>query len=229
MSFYALLFQQEGPSIGRRLIRNALLLTLVLLAACAYSPNSPGPSEQALQEQVARVKRLEEEQQRLLTEWREKTQRYEERCQHADLDANWQLACKQIAEQTARINKSIEDYNERPRKGVYGINTKSRSTPLYVGAWQKKIEEIGNQNYPEEAQGKYYGQLVMTVYLKVDGSVADIILDKSSGNDILDRAAIQIVRMGEPYARFTDEMRAEMDVLVLTRTWIFTNDSLLTK
>ncbi|TAK91424.1 MAG: TonB family protein [Burkholderiaceae bacterium] len=205
--------------------------------------SSPLPPEEdsepgdALKSVQKRVETLEEQQRRLMSQMREQKQRVHELLDHKpDKSIDPQMtgtelleSSKAMVKQFAVIDKQVEDYNKRPRKGVYGINAKGHSTALYVSAWQQKIEKIGSQNYPDAARGKFYGKLVLTVHLKPDGAVEAIDLDKSSGNDILDRAAVNIVKMGEPYARFTDEMRAEMDVLVLTRTWIFTNDSLQTK
>jgi protein TonB len=42
-----------------------------------------------------------------------------------------------------------------------------------------------------------------------------------TGHKLLDAAAERIVRMAAPYARFPDNIRRDVDVLVITRTWHF--------
>ena len=92
------------------------------------------------------------------------------------------------------------------------------------------MEKVGNQNYPEAAKNlKLYGQLQMTVSIKADGSIDSIEINRSSGHKILDEAAKHIVEMAAPYAKFPDDVRKEIDILGITRTWTFTKeDSLAT-
>jgi protein TonB len=39
---------------------------------------------------------------------------------------------------------------------------------------------------------------------------------------VLDQAAIRIVRLASPFARFPDNIRVDTDILHITRTWTFT-------
>jgi len=47
---------------------------------------------------------------------------------------------------------------------------------------------------------------------------------RSSGEKILDDAAIRIVRLAAPYAPFPQDIRKETDILHITRTWQFLRD-----
>jgi protein TonB len=91
------------------------------------------------------------------------------------------------------------------------------------------VERIGNEHYPEEARGKVYGSLRMTVAVRKDGSLVEALLDKSSGSAVLDRAARRIVNMAAPFPPFPPEIARDTDVLEITRTWLFTNDQLSTR
>ena len=42
---------------------------------------------------------------------------------------------------------------------------------------------------------------------------------------MLDEAAERIVRLAEPFAPFPAELKQQADILVITRTWRFYNDS----
>ena len=61
--------------------------------------------------------------------------------------------------------------------------------------------------------------------LDKEGNIKEIIINKTSGNKELDEAAIKIVRLGEPYAVFSSKMQKEVDLINITRTWKFTEDS----
>ena len=61
--------------------------------------------------------------------------------------------------------------------------------------------------------------------LNKEGNIKEIIINKTSGNKELDEAAIKIVRLGEPYAVFSSKMQKEVDLINITRTWKFTEDS----
>ena len=97
----------------------------------------------------------------------------------------------------------------------------------YLSDWRNKVERIGAMNYPEEARGKFFGSLVLSVALRPDGSVDRIIVVRSSGNKVLDEAAKRIVMMSSPFAPFPPDIRKETDYLDITRTWNFTRGDAL--
>ena len=106
----------------------------------------------------------------------------------------------------------------------------SRSAPApteyrfarYVEDWRQKVERVGNLNYPEAArQLKLYGNLILTVSIRADGSVEKVVVDRSSGHKVLDAAATRIVEMAAPYAPFPADIRRDTDILDITRTWTF--------
>ena len=104
----------------------------------------------------------------------------------------------------------------------------ARSAPeaAYLQAWINKVERVGNLNYPGEARRQgLSGSLVLSVRLNPQGELIEIEVARSSGEPVLDQAAIRIVELAAPYAPFTDAMRAEYDELVITRTWAFRRDS----
>lgn len=104
----------------------------------------------------------------------------------------------------------------------------ARSAPeaAYLQAWINKVERVGNLNYPDEARRQgLSGSLVLSVRLNPEGELIDIEIARSSGEPVLDQAAIRIVELAAPYAPFTDAMRGEYDELVITRTWAFRRDS----
>ena len=92
--------------------------------------------------------------------------------------------------------------------------------------WENKVERTGNLNYPEAASKKNFsGTLTMDVGINADGSVYSIRINKSSGNPELDEAAKKIVRMSAPFPPLPLDLRKEVDVLVITRVWKFSDES----
>jgi protein TonB len=91
------------------------------------------------------------------------------------------------------------------------------------------VERVGNMNYPEAAKrNRLYGTLVLTVNIHDDGSLESVQVERSSGSKVLDQAAINIVEMAAPFARFPEAMRKKVDILGITRSWSFTRSDQLT-
>ena len=95
-------------------------------------------------------------------------------------------------------------------------------TRLYLNSWEKKIEKIGNLNYPKKAaENKVYGSLELLVSILPSGELNEIKLIESSGHIVLDKAAISIVKMASPFAPFPEEMLQSIDLLEVIRIWDF--------
>jgi protein TonB len=134
-------------------------------------------------------------------------------------------SASEISASDAALSNQISNLEKQPRRKYIGARTKEYKYALYAEAWRQKVETLGNMNYPEEArEKKFSGQLRMTVSLKPDGRIDNIEINQSSGFKILDEAAKRIVELGAPYATFPEDIRKEVDILSITRTWTFTKD-----
>ena len=135
-----------------------------------------------------------------------------------------------MARLEGEIARDTDEYNKRPRKKFIGTRTDEYRFAQYIEDWRRKVERVGTLNYPEEAKGKLYGTLVLSVTIKSDGEVDKVEINRSSGQRILDDAARRIVTMAGPYAAFPADIRRDTDLLVITRSWNFTrSDSLETQ
>lgn len=129
---------------------------------------------------------------------------------------------REIARLSAEIRQRQEAYAKQPRKEIISSNTKEYIYAAYEDAWRLKVERIGNLNYPEEAKrGRITGDLVLAVSIRTDGSLQGVEVTRSSGHQVLDDAAVRIVRMAAPFAPFTDAMRERIDILEIVRVWQF--------
>jgi protein TonB len=141
------------------------------------------------------------------------------------------MARAQIDQERARLNAEIsrtwQEYQKRPRHMFLNARTEEYKYAAYMDAWRAKVERIGNLNYPEEAKQRHLtGNLLLDVALNADGSINNISIRRSSGQKILDDAAIRIVELAAPFAPFPPDIRADTDVLHITRTWKFNESQL---
>lgn len=109
-----------------------------------------------------------------------------------------------------------------PKREFISANTKEYEFASYMSNWVSKVERVGNMNYPSELRRKkLHGDLVLTVGIQKNGTVESIDVMRSSGNQEIDRAAINIVQLAAPYAPLPDNITDRVDILHITRTWRF--------
>jgi protein TonB len=135
---------------------------------------------------------------------------------------------QELARLAARIEEKTSVFSNRPRRTSVSSSTKEYKYATYLEAWRRKVEQIGNLNYPEEARRRrLYGNLILRVAVRADGSVERVQVLRSSGFEILDEAAVHIVELAAPYAPFPPDIAAETDILDITRTWQFQRNNQL--
>lgn len=134
-----------------------------------------------------------------------------------------------LARMQAEISRRISDYQKRPRRHHFMPSTSEYRYARYVEDWRLWVERIGNEHYPEEARGRLYGALRMTVIIGADGRLVQAVIEEPSGSAVLDRAARHIVKLAAPFPPFPPEIARDTDMLEITRTWIFTNDKFATR
>lgn len=128
----------------------------------------------------------------------------------------------EIASLEAELADEQQAYAKRPKiHRLSAASTMRDKGAWYKEDWRKKIERIGNLNYPEEARRKQiYGSLRMMVSINHDGSLYEVLVLESSGQPLLDQAAQKIVRLAAPFAPFSGDL-ADIDRLEIIRTWKF--------
>jgi periplasmic protein TonB len=122
----------------------------------------------------------------------------------------------------AEINRNFQEFQAMPRHKYLNARTQEYKYAAYMDAWRAKVERVGNLNYPEQAKRQgIAGSLVLDVAIRPDGSLQDVQVLRSSGQRVLDDAARRIVTLAAPYAPLPPDMRADIDILHITRTWKF--------
>ena len=125
----------------------------------------------------------------------------------------------------------ITDENLGPKKEIFSkkLQTKEKknlTANKYVSAWQRKIETIGNLNYPDFIDSTVPLKLTLSVTLGKNGDLLDYALIKASGNEKLDQVAMEIIEMASPFNEFPEEM-ADYAEITIVRDWKFGNQEIL--
>lgn len=128
----------------------------------------------------------------------------------------------EIASLEAQLSHERQLYAKRPR--VHRLNAASTMRDKgawYKEEWRRKIERVGNLNYPDAARRQHiYGSLRLLVAINSDGTLREVQVLESSSQPILDQAALRIVRLSAPFAPFSGDL-SDIDVLEIIRTWRF--------
>jgi protein TonB len=133
-----------------------------------------------------------------------------------------QATSLEIASLKAKLDQKQQEYSKLARiLRITSASTRSADHAAYLRYWIDRIEMVGNNNYPEEARQKsMYGDLRLAVTLLPNGAVDNVEILLSSGQRVLDQAAIRTVRLASPFAPFPAEIK-QWDKLEIIRTWRF--------
>lgn len=140
------------------------------------------------------------------------------------------LTAEALQEQITQLGTEIRDRQlsgeQSKIKFVSMVSAHKYLAAQYLKDWENKVERMGNRNYPEVASKKNFSAtLTMDVGINADGSIYSIRINKSSGIPELDEAAKNIVRMSAPFAPLPQDLLKELNVLVITRVWKFSDES----
>jgi len=131
----------------------------------------------------------------------------------------------EIASSNIEVRRDMIEKTQRPRRKFISASTKEYEYATYMDTWRRKVERIGNLNYPEEAKElNLSGSLRLDVALNKDGTINEITIRKSSGEKLLDDAAIRIVELAAPFPSFPNNIENQVDILHILRTWQFINN-----
>ena len=121
-----------------------------------------------------------------------------------------------------RIESRRKNNRQRPQRRTISTVSAQKEQAIYLETWRKRIEEVGNQFYPEEARkDRIFGNLRILVAVRADGQVEDVRILETSGSKVLDDAAERIVLLAAPFDPLPEEISFETDILEIIRTWRF--------
>ena len=151
----------------------------------------------------------------------------EDKVKHPKLTA--ESLQQQIAQYGTEIRLKAQSSDQNKIKFANSVSTHKYVAAQYVKDWESKVERTGNMNYPAIAAKKNFsGTLTMDVAIKADGSIYSMRISRSSGYPALDEAAKRIVKMSAPFPALPSDLLKELNVLVITRKWKFSDESGMT-
>lgn len=133
------------------------------------------------------------------------------------------LLSAEIASLKAKLDRQKQAYAKKPRiRRLTSVATTASSDAEYLNSWRQTVEQVGNENFPQQAlSNRIFGQLRLAAIIKANGTIESVELLQSSGHNILDDAALQIVHMAAPFPPFPPEIAKDVDQLEIIRTWRF--------
>jgi protein TonB len=127
-----------------------------------------------------------------------------------------------------KLSETMQAYAQRPKQIYVSARTQEFKYANYMSEWVKKVERVGNLNYPDAARREgISGKLMMDVSLNADGTVRNISILRPSGHRVIDEAAVRIVNLAAPFPPFPPEIGKDADILHITRTWEFSTSNRL--
>ncbi|MGA1053947.1 MAG: energy transducer TonB [Pseudohongiellaceae bacterium] len=128
-----------------------------------------------------------------------------------------------IANLQAQLDLQQQAFARQPRKYTLSSASARKSHEAsYLDSWRRRVEAVGNINYPVQArQQQVYGNVRMLIALNASGQISETRIIQSSGESLLDQAAVDIVNLAAPFEPFPEELKAEADILEIVRTFRF--------
>ncbi|MGB1666139.1 MAG: energy transducer TonB [Pseudohongiellaceae bacterium] len=128
-----------------------------------------------------------------------------------------------IASLQAQLDLQQQAFARQPRKYTLSSASARKSHEAsYLDSWRRRVEAVGNINYPIKArQQQVYGNVRMLISLNASGQISETRIIQSSGESLLDQAAVDIVNLAAPFEPFPEELKAEADILEIVRTFRF--------
>jgi TonB family protein len=117
--------------------------------------------------------------------------------------------------------RPAEQEQHARRRLVAGAAERSVPLRMYIDSFRQKIERNGALNGGQLPADRVRIDPVVSVALRSDGSVEDVLIVRSSGHAALDQAVRRIVRLNERYAAFPPNVAEHYDVIEIRRIWSF--------
>jgi periplasmic protein TonB len=101
-------------------------------------------------------------------------------------------------------------------------DTRASIVAPYLDAWRRKVERIGDLNYPSAARAnKAAANPVLEVGIAAEGTLDRAVITRSSGDPELDQAALAILKLASPFEAFPPEVAAKYRGLRFSYEWQF--------
>ncbi len=116
-------------------------------------------------------------------------------------------------------------HDDDPRQLIISADTQESIVAGYLDNWKRRIEAVGDEYFPElgELEG-LTGSPTLEVIIEASGQLSEVVIRKSSGSPVLDKAALDILRRASPFDPFPPEISADYDRLRFAYKWLFSEE-----
>ncbi|MEJ2176246.1 MAG: energy transducer TonB [bacterium] len=144
-------------------------------------------------------------------------------------DSHSALALESGAEPTLPLPQDEQAtlliHDDDPRQLVISADTRESVVAAYLDNWKRRIESVGDEYFPTLGNlDGLTGSPTLEVSIASSGMLNEVIIRKSSGSRILDKAALDILRRASPFDPFPAEISAEYDSLRFAYKWLFSEE-----
>lgn len=101
--------------------------------------------------------------------------------------------------------------------------TRESALAAYMVGWRQRVERVGTANFPREFLQGSPGATrpIVEVTIGAQGELEQVVLRRSSGDPNLDRAALEILDLAEPFEPLPRAILNDYDVLRFAYEWEF--------
>jgi protein TonB len=116
----------------------------------------------------------------------------------------------------------LQIHDDNPRELVTSVDTRESVVAGYLDSWKRKIETTGIRYFPEQSVlSELTGSPTLEVTIDASGQLHEVIVRRSSGSNVLDQAALNILRRAAPFDPFPEAVRIDYDQLRFAYKWQF--------
>ena len=128
---------------------------------------------------------------------------------------------QEIDKLEAEIDDKTVAYAQRPRRKAINASTREHIYAAYMESWRRKIERVGNLNYPKG----HMGDVVVHIAVRQDGTVERMRILRHADSSLINESALKIATLAAPFPPFPEEIRQKTDILDIIRTWRFLEET----
>ena len=116
-----------------------------------------------------------------------------------------------------RMTTSLSPENKGAPSNTH---TQDSILAVYLDNWRRKVEAIGTKNLPEQSMPTLVNP-TLEVTVGSTGKLVEIVVRRSSGSGSVDQAALNILRLAEPFDPLPESILQEYGFLSFAYEWRF--------
>jgi TonB family protein len=126
-----------------------------------------------------------------------------------------------IARPLPQAMRPAEDAARPARRAPVDVARRDVPVRMYLDSVRQKIERNAVLSAAQLANRDVRTDPVVSIALRSDGSVEDVVIVRSSGQADVDAVVRRVVALNARYAAFPPNVAAHYDVIELRRVWSF--------